>query len=153
MEPEIPLSHIYIKAKYVGSTAYFGNVLIDNIQVEILDPTPPKEEADPSEKTALLEGCTFDIPNIFTPNGDDKNETFKLVSNNIENIVEFQFEIINRWGQTVFTSSEPFFEWNGYNNNGEQNNDGIYFWSINYACYNNEEFERSNQKGWVTLIR
>ncbi|RZK14540.1 MAG: DUF11 domain-containing protein [Pedobacter sp.] len=49
------------------------------------------------------------IPNVFTPNGDGKNETFYL-----ENLTSFDFNditIINRWGSTVYQSKDYKNDW------------------------------------------
>ena len=55
------------------------------------------------------------IPNVFTPNGDGINDYF-AVSGLAENVCDEQFksvEISNRWGSTVFTSTDPKFRWYG----------------------------------------
>ncbi|ADB37733.1 gliding motility-associated C-terminal domain-containing protein [Spirosoma linguale] len=55
------------------------------------------------------------IPNIFTPNGDGINDYF-AIKDLPENSCDEQFksvEITNRWGQTVFKSSDPKFRWYG----------------------------------------
>ncbi|MCC6723737.1 MAG: gliding motility-associated C-terminal domain-containing protein [Saprospiraceae bacterium] len=43
----------------------------------------------------------FEIPNAFSPNGDDINSVFRVVIKG-ENIVVESMEIWNRWGQLVF---------------------------------------------------
>ncbi|MBC7570337.1 MAG: gliding motility-associated C-terminal domain-containing protein [Spirosoma sp.] len=55
------------------------------------------------------------VPNVFTPNGDGFNDYF-AVKNLPQNSCNDQFisvEITNRWGKTVFTSSDPLFRWYG----------------------------------------
>lgn len=55
----------------------------------------------------------FVIPNAFSPNGDDENETLKLYFKNISCITEYTFLIYNRWGEEVFKTDDPAGEWNG----------------------------------------
>ena len=55
------------------------------------------------------------VPNIFTPNGDGFNDYF-AVTGLPENSCDEAFksvEITNRWGQTVFKSTDPNFRWYG----------------------------------------
>ena len=88
-------------------------------------------------------------PNIFTPNGDEVNDTFSLSGNpvtaqnlppnNCDNSFEF-IVINNRAGNTVFRSSSRDFVWNG-----GQYPEGVYFYLIKYT---NTEF-----KGYVHLMR
>ena len=55
------------------------------------------------------------VPNAFTPNGDGINDYF-AVKDLPENACNEQFksiQITNRWGQTVFTSTDPKFRWYG----------------------------------------
>lgn len=44
--------------------------------------------------------CTYDIPNVITPNGDGMNDLF--VINGIEYFPETHLTIFNRWGNVVF---------------------------------------------------
>jgi gliding motility-associated-like protein len=46
----------------------------------------------------------IEVPNIFTPNGDQINDVFELTTTNAELV---EFTITNRWGSTVYTGSGP----------------------------------------------
>jgi len=51
------------------------------------------------------------IPNIFTPNGDDKNEYFYISGlNQFENP---KIKIYNRWGNLVYESDSYKNDWDG----------------------------------------
>ena len=57
------------------------------------------------------------VPNVFTPNGDGYNDFF-AVEGLAESTCTEQFksvEIINRWGQTIYKSTDPNFRWYGVN--------------------------------------
>lgn len=91
----------------------------------------------------------YEIPNIFTPNGDNSNDFFELI--NPENIVDIDVIILNRWGNLVFESTDANFKWNGLkNNNGTECSDGTYFYKINMTDLNGEEIE---EHGFVQLSR
>ncbi len=50
------------------------------------------------------------IPNSFSPNEDQVNDTFSPKG---EGFKQYKFVIYNRWGQTVFESSNPHESWDG----------------------------------------
>ncbi|MBK7964966.1 MAG: gliding motility-associated C-terminal domain-containing protein [Bacteroidetes bacterium] len=70
--------------------------------------------------------CEVTIPNIFTPNGDGKNEFFEI--DNIEQYPNNNVQIFNRWGKEVYNEG-------GYNNStkkfdGKDSPDGVYFYIV-----------------------
>lgn len=82
------------------------------------------------------------IPNVFTPNADNENDYFEARFNGIE---DFQLNVINRYGQLVFETSNILFKWPATNVSA-----GVYFWSANYStCWNKRKFV----KGWIQIIK
>ncbi|MGK7388834.1 MAG: gliding motility-associated C-terminal domain-containing protein [Candidatus Cyclobacteriaceae bacterium M2_1C_046] len=77
------------------------------------------------------------IPNVFTPNGDGKNDVFF-----IRNLPDFDVEIIvtNRWGKKVFSTSNYENNWDG-----GDSPDGTYFYQVNSGG--------ENYSGWVQILR
>ena len=103
-----------------------------------------------SSNEFCVENCpVFELPNAFTPNGDGQNDVFKPFS--LRFIETIQFEAYNRWGQIVFTSSDPQINWDGRNNAGKPLSDGVYY----YTC---KAYESMDQppivlSGYIELIR
>lgn len=85
------------------------------------------------------------IPNIFTPNGDQLNETFKVQGN----VKVKEFIILNRWGQIVFSSQDRDMGWNG-TYEGAPCPDGMY---VYYVLYQDALNRYNNVKGMVQLMR
>ena len=52
-----------------------------------------------------------DVPNAFTPNGDQINDVLFVDGSGIKQLLEFR--IYNRWGQEVFFSDDLLMGWNG----------------------------------------
>jgi len=90
----------------------------------------------------------FDMPNVFTPNGDGVNDVFTL---NPVNVVELEMTITNRWGNKVFETTDIEGTWNGRNQNtGEECTEGVYFYTFKLRGQNNEIVENH---GFVHLVR
>ena len=96
------------------------------------------KEADPE-----LDTISVFIPNVFTPSNDGKNEIFKpIVSGELE---KFSLKVLNRWGQIVYSETDPINGWNG-----ENSESGVYFWVCSYKGLGDQ---LKTEKGTVTLIR
>ena len=68
----------------------------------------------------------FEVPNIFTPNNDGENDFF---ISNAKNVTDYNFIIVNRWGQVVFESNDINASWDGkYNDN--LCTEGTYFYVL-----------------------
>lgn len=55
----------------------------------------------------------FYIPNSFTPDGDENNNTFKWVFTSGFDPYSFNIVIYNRWGECIFESNDSNGEWDG----------------------------------------
>jgi gliding motility-associated-like protein len=61
------------------------------------------------------------FPNAFSPNGDLENDVAKTYYSYKECIETFRIVIYNRWGEKIFSSEDPYFEWNGMRNEKPEN--------------------------------
>ncbi|MCU0385303.1 MAG: CshA/CshB family fibrillar adhesin-related protein [Flavihumibacter sp.] len=67
------------------------------------------------------------IPNAFSPNNDGRNDCFKIL--NWPASDQFRLEIYNRFGQLIFSSSQPSTCWDG-KFNGQNQPEGTYIYQI-----------------------
>ena len=86
------------------------------------------------------------IPDIFSPNGDGRNDVFYLRGHGVE---ELEFFVWNRWGQLVFSSRDINQGWDG-SINGKPQPSGNYIYNIRARLSDGSEQEL---KGEVALIR
>ena len=89
----------------------------------------------------------LNFPNIFTPNFDGVNDFY--TSLDFEGVSNFEFYIVNRWGNTVYFSKNNPINWNGENNENEVV-EGVYFYVIKYSDFCDKEYKNS---GFLTLIK
>ncbi|MEI8280477.1 MAG: choice-of-anchor L domain-containing protein, partial [Bacteroidota bacterium] len=107
----------------------------------------PKSEID----VFIIECCEggIAIPSAFSPNGDGKNDHFRITTGYGYRIIEFK--VFNRWGQMVFNGKDGNLEWDG-NFNGQPADLGVYYYYAEISCIGdaNTLFE---EKGDVMLVR
>lgn len=86
------------------------------------------------------------VPNTFIPDGNDKNEVFRIYGGNILNM---ECLIFNRWGELIYTLHSIDDFWDG-TYEGLICQDGTYTWKLNY-----EDFSliKHQLTGHVNLIR
>ncbi|MEZ4947831.1 MAG: gliding motility-associated C-terminal domain-containing protein [Saprospiraceae bacterium] len=70
----------------------------------------------------------YELPNVFTPNGDGQNDLFIPYPYRFIESVDFQ--VFNRWGGLVFETTNPDLNWDGTNLRDEPLSDGVYY----YTC-------------------
>jgi len=90
--------------------------------------------------------CQVYFPTVFTPNGDNNNDVFKIL--NAYAVEKYQLSIFNRFGQMIFQTSNVAKGWDG-TFNGKRQNQGTYVWLCNYT----ENNIVHQLKGTVVLIR
>lgn len=92
----------------------------------------------------------FYVPNTFTPNGDEFNQTFKPIFSTGYDPYNYSMTIYNRWGEVVWESYDHSVGWDG-SYNGELVQDGVYTWALIFMIRGSGE--SVNRTGHVTLVR
>jgi len=99
--------------------------------------------------------CEVYFPTAFTPNGDGKNDVFRMLTVNKDKNAQTKahtitaFRVVNRWGQTVFETGDETTGWDG-SFNGKPADMGTYFFYVKYKCADGNFYE---ERGEVTLVR
>ena len=109
--------------------------------------------SNPQSFTVTLELCPNEliyIPTAFTPNGDERNNSFKPVITSGVDFFNYTFVIYNRWGQIIWESFNANMGWDGtYDNKPCQ--DGTYTWKLRFKVPKTDEIKEFY--GSFTLIR
>lgn len=92
--------------------------------------------------------CFVEVPNIFTPNGDQVNDYFSLTS--YSGIQALEINIVNRWGNPIRFFDTPDFQWDGKDTAGNEMAAGVYFYELKVVLGSGEELEK---QGFVEIMR
>jgi gliding motility-associated-like protein len=207
LKPNADVNYLIFEAIHVSQSTYFGNVLIDNLVVDLCSIAPPittqsfdslfckgdsliidafsmganyrwdTGSTNPaitvsiggSYKVEISNGCEADtkvfeyvitakdcytcevsLPNVFTPNGDEKNDLFEITGT--DDIARFNLQVYNRWGKLVYQTDQMDNFWTG-SEDGKESAEGIYFWTINLQCIAGRKIKDNFYKGWVNVLK
>ena len=91
-------------------------------------------ESEPSNVVCVDNCPLYRLPNIYTPNNDGSNDLFHALIP-YRYIESIDIKIFNRWGEMVFTTTDPDVNWNGLNMTSKRPcTTGVYY----YTCTVNE---------------
>jgi|GEM_PF-305548 len=128
------LSDFVVTKRLTDSTVFYVTALdsngcpdLDSVIVRIIDPPLVK------------------IPNIITPSGDDKNQTWNLID--IPDLHLFDIVISDRQGKRVYSTSNYENDWAATDQNGNPLPDGVYFYYM--------KNRQTNQvyRGYIQVIK
>ena len=106
------------------------------VKLEVTDHTCVKD----TSTTIYAVDCRIKVPNIFSPNGDGKNE--KFVVKNLENYPGSKLIIYNRWGNEIYQNADYKNDWQA-----PGVSDGTYY----FVLYVSDG--RDAIPGFVTILR
>jgi gliding motility-associated-like protein len=87
------------------------------------------------------------VPNVFSPNGDGRNDVLEVLSNGISSL---DMTILNRWGQVVARIERPGQVWDSRSFAGERCPEGSYFYVLKATGEDGRSYDLS---GTITLVR
>jgi gliding motility-associated-like protein len=92
--------------------------------------------------------CKVFVPGAFTPNNDGLNDVFKPSTQCF--VQQYRFTVFNRFGQVVFTTTDPSKGWNGFSGPYAQGT-GTFIWTVQY--FDPSARKMMSDKGSVLLIK
>jgi gliding motility-associated-like protein len=103
-------------------------------------------------KKVCVDNCTYyELPNVFTPNGDSKNDY--VVPSPYKYIDKVDMKIYNRWGVLVFETKDPDINWDGrYMKNGKMVVPGVYYYSCDVYERRLTGVEIRNLTGFIQVF-
>jgi gliding motility-associated-like protein len=94
----------------------------------------------------VFKGPDIYVPNVFTPNGDARNDVLRPICIGIKSLLYFR--VFNRYGELVFETSTINKGWNGFYK-GKLQDSGSFVWMVQGFDYNNKPIIK---KGSVLLV-
>ena len=118
-------------------------------------------------ETVCNDNCPYyDLPNVFTPNGDGSNDVFRPFdefSGQTEStcprfVISVKFIVFNRWGEAIYTyqsggEKSIFINWDGKDDNGNLMSSGVYFYAAEVEFDLRRDVDKNKRlTGWVQIL-
>ena len=127
---------------------YFGKP--QSYVVTLFASNASKCTSQKSKLIDVIDEFIYYVPNSFTPDGDNLNNTFTPILYSGFDLQSYTLTIFDRWGEILFVSHDPTVGWDGtYGNNVSLV--GIYTWTIQVTTSLTKEVKKLH--GHVNLIR
>lgn len=123
----MPFVNPTVSTTYIVQRTECASITSDTVRVVV-------DDCDP----------TFTVPNVFTPNYDDVNDTWGINFSTVNtHITEFKMNIYDRWGLEVYSTnselSTPNSRWDGTTVSGVQCSTGVYYYIITFKKNGDEK--------------
>lgn len=97
-----------------------------------------------------VDSCNFyEIPNVFTPNGDNIND--RLIAKTSGLVEKVDFKLFNRNGLLIFSTNQPRIDWDG-TYKGKIVSPGVYFYHCDVFENRITGLEQRHLSGFVHVI-
>ncbi|MDR0605903.1 MAG: gliding motility-associated C-terminal domain-containing protein [Bacteroidales bacterium] len=118
-----------------------------NVFLEVIDENACVDTV--SKIIHVYEELNVYIPNIFTPNGDNYNNTWKPQMSEYAK-EGYQLSVFDRWGQRIFYTTDTEAEWDGTFNGKPVAPNTVYSYRILVRDFTGQEYEFV---GHVTVLK
>ncbi len=123
-----PYNYLMLQAAFPDGVAVLGNVNLDHLRLTTLGPIAPQ----------------WQMPNVFSPNGDGINDFFQPFD--LTDISGFEVVIFDRWGRKMYQGPSA---WDG-TFEGRPCPEGVYFYELKVVDLIGRQ---QRQTGSCTLVR
>jgi gliding motility-associated-like protein len=100
-----------------------------------------------------VDNCpSYELPNVFSPNGDNINDLFHPISTQF--VLSVKLIIYNRWGSVVYETNDPMINWDGKHYQTNQDcSEGTYYYVAEVTEDRLEGPLTRELSGFLTLFR
>jgi hypothetical protein len=128
-------------------------------------------------EAVCLDNCPYyELPNVFTPDGDGCNDRFTAYGGQVVTgkcpydhdinqrcarfVQSVVFKVYNRWGEEVYAYTGSindeqtiYIQWDGKDNHGHDLSSGVYYYVADVTFDVSSSNKVKKYKGWVHLLR
>ena len=123
-----------------------------NLQVTLTSVSPFGCSSSYTGIIPFKDPAIFYVPNSFTPDEDEFNQTWGPVFTRGFDPFNFNLYVYDRWGELVWESNDASKKWDGtYGKSGKKAGQGVYIWRINYKPI--ETDDKITISGHLNLIK
>ena len=155
------------KIDFVKDTAYFDGILPSFAGCYYITAVDRSNNESIASNTVCNDNCPYyTLPNVFTPNGDGSNDTFRpfdeFSSQESATCPRFvksvNFRVFNRWGEIIYSyesggENSILINWNGKDRGGKLLSSGVYYYSADVEFDIRRPQDRNQQlTGWVHIL-
>lgn len=132
----------------------YGHYVLDGLPRPIVNysavvEVKPEEHVEPDPEEPV-----YELPNVFTPNGDTYNDFFVPMRITPDLITHVEMHIFNRWGRIVYDTEDIFINWDGCaSGTGQPCPTGTYFYVCDVDMIAPEGTVSKRLEGVVMIVR
>ena len=132
----------------------YGHYVLENLPRPLVNysaviEVKPSENEEPETDEPI-----YELPNVFTPNGDGFNDVFVPKRITPELITQVEMHIFNRWGRFVYDTEDIFINWDGRaKGSGQPCSTGTYFYVCDVEMQTPEGSVTKRLQGSIMIIR
>lgn len=106
-----PAKYVWSYNNTLGSSIVLSNVKVNESGIYSVTVTDSNGCINTNTVVLQVSNCGVTIPEIYSPNGDGKNDLFEIIG--INNYPDNKLNIFNRWGNLVYQKEKYNNEWDG----------------------------------------
>ena len=91
----------------------FGHYVIEGLARPLVNYSAIIEVKPSGDEDPDPEEPVFELPNVFTPNGDGINDVFVPIDITPDLITKVEMHVFNRWGRPVYDTKDIYIQWDG----------------------------------------
>ena len=101
-----------------------------------------------------IEEFSYQLPNVFTPNGDGINDIFEPKVTGLSLISGAKTVIFNRWGNILHDTEDPLIQWDGKSKQTKMDcPSGTYFYVTDITYFGATGEETLHLQGSITIVK
>ena len=151
--PQLDGKYELISTFDAGTSRYLHYPTVGMAGCYYINATDESGNVSENSTTVCVDACSYyELPNVFTPNGDGINDYFHPIGE-YRFVEKVDLMILNRWGQVLFETHDPNIMWDGRDRmTGQIVTPGVYF----YICEVYEQrltgLEARHLKGFIHVF-